>query len=101
MGLNVAHNKFSDRLKQARLEKAAREGREVRQVDAADEMEISRSAYNQWESGGTEPKGRAVYERLAKYMDVSPGWLAFGIPLEEDQEVAAPRPTKLSKGRRA
>lgn len=78
LGLNLEHNKFSDRLKQARLDKAAREGREVRQVDAADEMDISRSAYNQWESGATEPKARAVYEKLAKYLGVDPGWLTFG-----------------------
>lgn len=88
LGLTLAQNEFKDRLKQARLDKAAREGREVRQVDAADEMDISRSAYNQWESGNTEPKARGVYEKLAKYLGVDPGWLAFGnnrLPVVEDE----------------
>lgn len=97
LGLNLAPSKFKDRLKQARLDKASREGREVRQVDAADEMDVSRSAYNQWESGATEPKSRAVYERVAKYMGVDPGWLAFGtvrLPIEEGVDVPVPSPTR-------
>lgn len=99
LGLTLAQNEFKDRLKQARLDKAAREGREVRQVDAADEMDISRSAYNQWESGNTEPKARGVYEKLAKYLGVDPGWLAFGnnrLPVVED-EVRPVRQTTRQK----
>lgn len=102
----MVNSKFKDRLKQARLEKAAREGREVRQVDAADEMEISRSAYNQWEAGTTEPKSREVYEKLARYLGVTAGWLAFGesrqpLPVEEDEvEKPLERP-KQKKRKRA
>lgn len=98
---------FATRLRQARLDMAARTGREVRQTEVADHMGVSRAAYSQWEGGATEPKNRKDYERLAKFLGVDPGWLAFGthysaIPTDGGSEEPAERPMRrLSKGKRA
>lgn len=91
---------FGARLKQARLDLAARTGQEVRQTDVAAHMGVSRAAYSQWEGGNTEPKNRKDYEKLGKYLGVDPGWLAFGnhrFPIEEGVERPVHRTTKRTK----
>lgn len=49
-----------------------------RQVDLADQIEVARTAYSQYETGKITPSVDKVI-RLAAALDVTPEWLAFGI----------------------
>lgn len=69
---------FADRLRSARLQMGATLGRVVSQKEVADHLGVTEGAYSQWENGVREPRGREAYEKLAAYLGVDPGWLAFG-----------------------
>lgn len=61
---------FAELLRDARLAKAKRDGRDVRPADVARAMGITRSAYGHWESGRSLPKDMVTLERLAVYLGV-------------------------------
>lgn len=56
---------------------AARERLGWKKADLAKEIDVSDSAVNQWESGGTTPNSDNV-QRLAVALDVPFEWLATG-----------------------
>lgn len=57
--------------------RAAREAKEMSQLDVANLLGLSRAAIAQWESNTTSPSLFKTLE-AAKILDVSPEWLAFG-----------------------
>jgi transcriptional regulator with XRE-family HTH domain len=67
---------FGARLLQARMELAKRRGSDVRKADVARAMGVSGVSVGRWESGEKEPD-LATIERLADFLEVSAGWLAF------------------------
>lgn len=103
-------NEFKDLVRQARLNKAQRTGKEVRPVQIAAALGISRAAYSHWEKGRSRPKDVETAARLAAYLGVSlkalglkaeemalaPKKTKSGLPIEEGQE----RPHKRPKRRK-
>lgn len=61
---------FAELLRDARLAKANRDGKDVRPADVARVMGITRSAYGHWESGRSLPKDMETLERLTAYLGV-------------------------------
>ena len=61
----------------------ARENQEPikRQEDIAERLNLSRAAIAQWERGQTIPQPHVIVE-VAKYLKVTPEWLAFGVKNE-------------------
>lgn len=74
----VKRSTFGERVRQARLDLAAREGHEVSQTDVAGLMGVAQSTVNRWERDSKEP-GLDTIARLASVLNVSPAYLAFGI----------------------
>lgn len=65
------------RLFQARLQAAIREGRQVTQADVAQMVGVKDATVSRYEAGKAEPDlGMIVL--LAAALGVTPGWLAFG-----------------------
>lgn len=68
---------FGGRVLQARLDMAARLRRTVSQVEIGRALGVSGVAVGTWEKSETVPNLETV-ERLAEFLGVSPGYLAFG-----------------------
>lgn len=68
---------FGGRLYSARLWKAGAERRTIVQRDVAAAIGVSQVSVGRWEADLKEPS-LATIERLAQWLGVSPGWLAFG-----------------------
>lgn len=92
-GGGLAGAGFGAWLKQARLDKAAAVGDDVRPADAARAMGVTRSAYLQWEAGLTRPKDLPTYVRLCAFLGVE----LTDIPKEE----APPKPLKQRRRSKA
>lgn len=54
-----------------------RQGADVSKAEVGRQMAVSSVTVGMWERGETEPN-LATVERLAAYLGVAPGWLAFG-----------------------
>ena len=65
------------RIVQARFQLAAKQGRVVTQAAVAEALGVSAPTVSQWEADRIRPTIDGV-QRLARYLGVSPGWLAFG-----------------------
>jgi transcriptional regulator with XRE-family HTH domain len=76
-GRDVTTPTFGARVRQARLELAARRGREVSQSAVARHLGVVPSTVQRWENGGKPPE-LDVVAQLAAFLHVSPAWLAFG-----------------------
>lgn len=61
---------FGATIAQLRRELAVKRREDVWPADVARHMDISRSAYHQWENGATRPKDIGTYERLARFFGV-------------------------------
>jgi transcriptional regulator with XRE-family HTH domain len=71
-------DEFGKRVRQARFALSARTGRQVTQAEIAQQLGLSGAAVGQWENGTKEPT-LATIEGLARALDVSVAWLAFGV----------------------
>lgn len=89
----MAGGEFGAVIAQLRREKAARERRDIWPADVARHMEVTRSAYSQWEHGRTQPKDVGVYRRLAAYLGVKLSELGVNI----DDMATEPHQTKTRK----
>ena len=65
------------RIKQARLQLAARRGETVTQAWLAVQCQVAGPTVSQWEKGIVSPT-LAMIPRIAKALEVTAGWLAFG-----------------------
>jgi transcriptional regulator with XRE-family HTH domain len=81
---------FGARLFQARMNLAARRGRSVSQVEVGKELGVTGVAVGSWESGEKEPGKLEMVARLAAFLGVRPGWLAFGENGHEGERGATP-----------
>lgn len=77
------------RLRQARREMAAREHRDVTQSDVAEAIGVSKVQVSRYESDLQMPSLDLV-PRIAAFLGVSPGWLAFGPDQRETGSAEAP-----------
>lgn len=68
---------FGDRVLQARLDMAARLRRTVSQVEVGKAMGVTGVAVGSWEKNEKVPDLETI-QRLARFLGVSPGYLAFG-----------------------
>lgn len=68
---------FGRRVLQGRLNLAASRGRTISQVEVGKALDVTGVTVGRWESGEKEPDLQTIV-RLAAYLGVSPGWLAFG-----------------------
>jgi DNA-binding XRE family transcriptional regulator len=69
---------FGGRVRQARRELGAREGRDVSRAWVADAMGVTEATVGRWEASKVEPD-LATFERLAAVLGTTPEWLAFGV----------------------
>lgn len=97
--------KWWDRLKQARLDLAAKVGREIKKPEIAQKMGVSPVTVGYWEAGEREPN-LDTFVKLAKVLDTTPEWIAFGAkPLVytkvEKSEAATASASPASDARRA
>ena len=110
---HMADTGFGRRVLQARHSLAARRGKTLTQVEVGKAMGVSGVAVGSWESGEKEPGSLELVRRLADYLEVSPGWLAFGeephvsirgtlpLPGEDAENVTArPKPKRTEARRR-
>ena len=81
------------RIATARYRLAAQRGKNVTQAWLAAQCGVSGPTVSQWETGTIEPTVGSL-AKIAKALDVSPGWLAFG------EEPAADDPTNPATARR-
>lgn len=65
------------RILQSRLALAAKRGRPVSQMEIARELGVTGVTVSRWEADKKEPD-LATIHRLARFLEVDPGWLAFG-----------------------
>ncbi|AHG92103.1 hypothetical protein J421_4636 (plasmid) [Gemmatirosa kalamazoonensis] len=84
------------RLKQARRQKAAREGRDYTQAALAQDASVAPVSVSRYESNVQEPSLELI-QRMAAVLGVSPGWLAFGD--EDDVPNDRRAPTSMFKTR--
>lgn len=68
----------------------ARERQEKTQLDIANHLGLSRAAVAQWESDTTSPSIFRVSE-VAKYLEVTPEWIAYGISSEPQVKYLEPQ----------
>jgi transcriptional regulator with XRE-family HTH domain len=68
---------FGKRLRAARLAGYERGGREIRQTDIAELLDVRGATVSTWEGDQYVPT-IDVISRLADILGVTPGWLAFG-----------------------
>lgn len=73
----MADETFGERLRQARRELAVALRREVTQQEVADHLGVTSVTVGRWEDGSREPDFATV-ARLAAYLKVRAGYLAFG-----------------------
>jgi transcriptional regulator with XRE-family HTH domain len=73
----VTDEGFGQRVLQARLDFAAKRGRTISQVEVGKAVGVTGVSVGRWESGEKEPDLETI-GRLARFLEVSPGWLAFG-----------------------
>jgi transcriptional regulator with XRE-family HTH domain len=73
---------LGDRIRQARRQFSSYRGTLCSQQEVADALHVSGVAVSRWESGEKEPSLKRV-EALARFLAVSPGWLAFGSTFTE------------------
>lgn len=67
----------------------ARESREMSQQQVANHLGLSRAAITQWETDTTSPSLHKIIE-AAKFLQVKPEWLAFGVSMEAKVEYRDP-----------
>jgi transcriptional regulator with XRE-family HTH domain len=65
------------RLAQKRREKAAREHRDIQQIDVAKAAGVSKASISRYENDVDMPRD-AVLERLAKFLGTTPAFLRYG-----------------------
>jgi transcriptional regulator with XRE-family HTH domain len=70
-----------ERIAQARREKAARERKDIRHTDMAAALKVSGATVSDWEAGKVRPRPAAM-EKLARYLGVTPAYLAYGVGAE-------------------
>src|SRR5690348_2170470 len=68
---------IGQRIRQARLQLAARQGETVTQAWLAAQCQVAGPTVSQWEKGVVSPTLQMV-PKIAKALGVSAGWLAFG-----------------------
>lgn len=98
MGTN--DSSFAQRLFQARLAYSAEKGRQVTQAELAELAGVSTAAWSTWEAGRSQPPLDTL-EKVAQVLGIDPGWLAFGLPLEQGVDVplgASRKPQRMRKG---
>lgn len=98
-------NTFGNRLAQARLNLGARRGRFISQSELGEMAGLTGASVGNYEAGRTEPS-YLIVARLAKVLEVTAGFLAFGenalaLPIEEGTEEPVERPTKRLKRKKA
>ena len=79
-------DELGNRIARARLTLGAERGRFISQAELADMVGLTGATPGNYEAGRTEPS-YAILARLAKFLGVDPGWLAFGTqhaPASED-----------------
>lgn len=94
---------FGNRLAQARLNLGAKRGRSISQAELGEMAGLTGASVGNYEAGRTEPS-YLIVARLAKVLEVTAGFLAFGenslsVPLEDPAEVEKPvgRPSQRKK----
>ena len=65
------------RITQARLSEGARRGKAYTQTELGQWCGVTPSTVSQWEKGASEPS-LATIMKIAKALNVSPGWIAWG-----------------------
>lgn len=90
----MAASGFGRRVRQARLQLAARMGEEVSQSELARLLDVQPSTVQRWEAGAKQPSFETV-EHLARVLGVSPAYLAFGIVEGELKEVPPGTPNAV------
>lgn len=90
---------FGKRLGEARRLKGLRDGGDYKPADLARDMETTGATISRWENDEALPDDLYKVERLAKLLDVSAGWLAFGSdngprPMRPDEATVIPPPAK-------
>jgi transcriptional regulator with XRE-family HTH domain len=65
------------RLLEARLQLGQKRGADVRKADVARALDVTGTTVGRWEADEKEPDLETIV-RLARYLEVSPAWLAFG-----------------------
>lgn len=66
------------RLAQKRREKAAREHRDIQQIDVAHAVGVSKASVSRYENDVDTPRD-AVLDRLAAFLDTTPAFLRYGV----------------------
>lgn len=103
--VNLSLQGYGQRIRQARLDLAAKRGKPLSQVEVAKAVGVSSVTVGYWEAEKTEPDGIATWRKLARVLNVSAGWLAFGEQVQVGwQEPAVPHTpsvTRKSATRRA
>ena len=88
---------FGGRLYSARKAKESRELRTITQATIGDALGVSQGTVNRWELDLKQPQTLELLERLAAWLGVRPGWLAFGQgprELEAAPPAADKKPTR-------
>jgi transcriptional regulator with XRE-family HTH domain len=98
--METNNSSFAQRLFQARLAYSAEKGRQVTQAELAELVGVSTATWSTWEAGRSEPPLDTI-GKVARVLNVGPGWLAFGIPMEQDAEkpLGAKKPQKRKGAR--
>ena len=65
------------RIAKARLVEGARRGKMLTQTELALASGVKPQSVSQWESDTTEPSLASIM-KIAKFLNVSPGWIAWG-----------------------
>lgn len=88
-GVNLSLSGWGQRIRQARMDLAAKRGRTVTQVEVAERVGVSSVTVGYWEAERSEPDDLATWRKLAKALETTPSFLAFG----EQHEVRVYRET--------
>lgn len=92
------------RLAQLRRMKSVAEHRDIRQPELAALCGVEPETYSRWENGKRGVPDEAIFA-LAKYYDVTPGFIRYGEPMQgtltPEQVAAARAETAAKRGTRA